>query len=130
MGTNAKRKEYNGALVSWARGLYGPGKAAKSGLELSRNARRNRNTVGTLERDGTATAEVIIDLARASDVDPLEGLRIGGYLSVGEVGPPTFKVTDQEQEMVEEYRRLPVEGQRWMLGSLQGMRGTAIPSDE
>ena len=128
MGTTAKRKEPNAELVAWVRTLYGPGKTAKSGLELSRNARRNRNTVGTLERDGAATAEVIIDLARAANEDPIKGLKIAGYLSSEEVGPPTFKATDQEQEMIQDYRRLPVEGQRWMIGSLQGMLGTVSES--
>ncbi len=116
-----REKAFNPALVAWVQAQYGAGKKHSSGRKLAKAAGRNVNAVNILEDSGEASAELLIDLARAAEVSPTEALVIAGYLTAEEVGPSNFKPTDKERLLVVEYRQLPVEGQNWMLGSLRGM---------
>ena len=128
----AKKKEkvFNSALVTWARSLYGDGKRYSSGRKLAKAAGRNVNAVNILEDSGEASAELLIDLARAAGTSPTDVLAIAGYLTNEEIGPPTFKVTEAEQGLIQEYRELPVYGQDLALGAIRGMRRSEAGQEE
>ncbi len=97
--------EYNPELVKWVHSLYGPGKQFSSARQLSISAGRNANAVGTIEQTGRATAEVIVDIARAARVSPLDALVTGRLLKLCEVQALADDViTAEEREFLRLYR--------------------------
>ena len=112
------------------RTLYGTGKKYKSPRALSFAIGRDPGAISKIEHSGNATPEMVVALARACDQSPVKFLIVAGLLTDSDTQFPATKLSGQEEELVAGFQSLPGEGQRWMLGSLQGMLGTATQTDE
>ena len=122
MPTGTYRKE----LVDWLRGLYGPDRPYKTARRLSLAAGRNQNAVATIEERGHATAEVLVDLARAAGVSPLEAFRRAGWLTEEEVsakddGP----LSAEEADLLRMYRETRPDLRRVVVAGLRGAWATS-----
>ena len=122
--------EYNLALVRWVRDLYGPGTPFRSGVDLSRRAGRSRTTISYLEKEGRATAEVIIDLARAADASPLDGLVIAGFLTDADRGVTPGELDENLRTILDGSRRLSETAQLLVLGAIRGLINRGVRQDE
>ena len=125
-----KPPNYDEQLVAWCRSLYGDGQRSATGQELALRTGKNRNTVSQLEKDGHASWEVLILIARAAGRPLLEGLVVAGYVAASEAGLDEFRVNDQERGLVEQYRKLPIPGRDLALGAIQGMLRSEEGSSE
>ena len=97
-----ERRDTPNGLVAWVRTQYGPGKRYKSARSLSIAARRNPNTVMTIEERGRASAEVLVALARATDTSPLELFVMSGWIDSEEI---RFDLSPDEERLVKSYRQ-------------------------
>lgn len=98
--------EYSTALVNWVRNLYGTGQRFVSARQLAIGAGRNPNAVYTIEEVGYASADLLIDLARAVRISPLEALVVGGHLTNAEASPSTVAWDAAEHRFVRQRRDL------------------------
>ena len=126
----ARTRERNEELVRLVRGLYGTGRTHKSPRALSFAVGRDPGAIAKLEASGNATPEMVVAIARACGQSPVKFLIIAGLLTEVDTQIPATRLSGQEEELVNGFQSLPLEGQRWMLGSLQGMLGTASESEK
>ena len=101
-------------LVEWLREQYGPNKRYKSARQLSFAAGRNQNLVNIIEERGQATADVLVDLARALDISPLRLFVLAGWITADEF---EADVSTRELEFIGQWRRLDQED-RGMLAEM------------
>ena len=111
------RREGNASIVDWVRSFYGPGRQYASARSLSLAARHNENAVKRLEENGYATPEVLVDIARAAGVSPVDPLLIVGLLEEEEV---TTELSGREPELVRLFRRMTVFQQFALLQVAEG----------
>ena len=123
-----RTRTWNEELVQLVRTLYGTGKKFKSPRALSFAIGRDPGAISKIEQTGNATPEMVVNIARACGQSPVKFLIIAGLLAEEDTQIPATQLSGQEEELVAGFQNLPDEGQRWMLGSLQGMLGTATES--
>ena len=122
MPTGTYRKE----LVDWLKSLYGPSRPFPTARRLSLAAGRNQNAVATIEERGHATAEVLVDLAKAAGVSPLEAFYRAGWLTEEEVSSKDEGPLSQEEaDLLRMYRETRPDLRRVVVAGLRGAWATS-----
>lgn len=101
--------------TEWVRVVSG----GASARQIAARIHRSHSSVARWVRDDGVPAEVVIEIARAYDADPVEGLVAAGHLSVGEIVPHlrnVLKYTPQTYLTEELHRRSRV----WEAATMQG----------
>ena len=101
-----KPRSRNEALVTWVRGMCGPGRQFASARKWSIRAGLSPSVVSSIEESGSASCNTLIALARAANVSPLYVLQISEHLTAAECDPAQAgqRLTDRERLLLQRYR--------------------------
>ena len=110
------------ALVKWLYSQIGPDKKFKSARQLALAAGRNQNQIMIIGERGTATADVLVDIAKALDVSPLKLFALAGWIPDEEQAKTTL--SPRAQKFVDQWQQLSRLDQKTLGRVLEGLLQT------
>ena len=114
--------EYSQQLVNFLNSQIGePPKPFANARRLSKAMHRSENIVLRMKEKGNATPPVLADLARATNVSPIELFVYMGWITEREA---KSRMTSAEEEWLATYHRLPKGTRPMVRKMLEGLVGS------